>query len=314
MKVKKSVVAAALIRAGVIALAFFVPWAATRASAQRVEQVLGGDAGRVSSESQRLAALMPDPVKSAAPRTKWDGKPDFSGLYWTSTYLPTNAARAPALRMLDSLYRPEAIAARAKMNPEDSPGMHCWPESPANGGMHPGLNFQLVSAPGFFAVINEYGANYRIIPTDGRRHDPSAKPTFGGDSVGHWEGDTLVVDVTNFKVRDKFGIQFQDTWSDAMHVVERWTMPDARFVEYEAVIDDPKMLTGPWTAPKLRRGRMANNDVSQESLCFQADQSLETINREQREYSQKGLRKPRDRGQGEGRDGANRPIAKPSPR
>ena len=95
--------------------------------------------------------------------------------------------------------------------------------------------------------------------------------------MGHWEGDTLVVDVTNLK-----GGKFADEmWSDAAHVVERWTRPDAQTLEYQNVVEDPKILTRPWIGPKVRRGRLPY-DISQENYCRQ-DETLTRINNEQRE-------------------------------
>jgi hypothetical protein len=95
------------------------------------------------------------------------------------------------------------------------------------------------------------GDIYRIIPTDGRKHRADANPSYYGDAVGHWDGDTFVVDVTNFT---------DDTWmwaegrvsfhSDALHIVERYRRVDANTLEIEATVEDPKVLTGPWTVPK----------------------------------------------------------------
>src|SRR5204863_3537762 len=82
----------------------------------------------------------------------------------------------------------------------DSPAYHCRPASPMNGSM--ALTVQLASAPGFMLMLNEGGGNFRVIPIVGeneRRQDrPRAKPSFLGSSVAHWEGDTLVVEVTAF--------------------------------------------------------------------------------------------------------------------
>jgi hypothetical protein len=90
------------------------------------------------------------------------------------------------------------------------------------------------------------GDPYRIIPTDGRKHNPRANPTYYGDGVGHWEKDTLVVDTTNF---------VEDTWfgedgyfhSDKLHVIERlWLTPENNLA-YQVTVDDPGVLTEPWT-------------------------------------------------------------------
>jgi len=89
------------------------------------------------------------------------------------------------------------------------------------------------------------GDIYRIIPTDGRKHRADANPSYYGDAVGHWDGDTLVVETTNF---------VDDTWfgeegyfhSDAMRVIERfWRVGEN--LAYQVTVDDPKVLTQPWT-------------------------------------------------------------------
>jgi hypothetical protein len=89
------------------------------------------------------------------------------------------------------------------------------------------------------------GDPYRVIPTDGRAHNPNANPSYYGDSVGRWEGDTLVVDATNFVGDSWFGEEGY-IHSDALHVVERFWLDGANLV-YQVTVEDPKMLTKPWT-------------------------------------------------------------------
>jgi hypothetical protein len=93
---------------------------------------------------------------------------------------------------------------------------------------------------------------YRYIPTDGRSHTEDLFPSYQGDSVGRWEGDTLVVDVTTLNGRVWLaGAQDHPTptsvggWitSDASHLVERWRLLDANALEYQATVEDPKVLT-----------------------------------------------------------------------
>jgi hypothetical protein len=89
------------------------------------------------------------------------------------------------------------------------------------------------------------GDPYRVIPTDGRAHNANANPSYYGDSVGHWEGDTLVVDVTNFASDGWFGEEGY-IHSDALHVIERFWMDGANLI-YQVTVEDPKMLAKPWT-------------------------------------------------------------------
>jgi len=112
------------------------------------------------------------------------------------------------------------------------------------------------------------GDPYRIIPTDGRKHRPDADPTYYGDSVARWDGDTLVVDVTNFVENTWFG---EDGYfhSDAMHITERlWR--DGENLIYQVIVDDPKVLTAPWTmAPRVVKPSM--EPLEESPRCVEAD-------------------------------------------
>jgi hypothetical protein len=88
----------------------------------------------------------------------------------------------------------------------------------------------------------------RLIPLDGRPHAPSTIRTYMGDSRGRWDGTTLVVDTTNFNGRTGVGANGRAIYhSDALHVSERFTRRDADTIQYEAMIDDPKTWTRPFT-------------------------------------------------------------------
>ncbi|HEY7392225.1 MAG TPA: hypothetical protein VH640_27150 [Bryobacteraceae bacterium] len=104
---------------------------------------------------------------------------------------------------------------------------------------------QIVQTPNTVVMLYEYLNVFRTIPI-GAKHPDDLEPTFMGDSVGHWEGDTLVVDVTGFN--DKTWLIGAGTFhSEALHVTERWTRVDKDTMHYEAVMEDPKVLTKPWT-------------------------------------------------------------------
>ena len=89
------------------------------------------------------------------------------------------------------------------------------------------------------------GDPYRIIPTDGRAHRAGANPSYYGDSVGHWEGNTLVVDVTNFVTGSWFGEEGY-FHTAAMHVTERFWRNGENLV-YQFTVDDPGIFTAPWS-------------------------------------------------------------------
>ena len=222
--------------------------------------------------TERVRNHKPDPAKSPVPRTPWGGKPDFSGVYWPGLNItPPPVALESQYRSDVREYREGGGGARGLIDWRgiDSPAYHCWPPSPANGSM--ALTLQLVSAPGFLLMLNEGGGTFRIIPIageNGRLPAHAQRPSFQGSSVGHWEGDTLVVEVTNFNGRPWLGgARPPQTSSDALRVVERWSRPDGQTLEYQAVVEDPKMLTAPWTGPVHRRG-MLPYDTIQEALCI----------------------------------------------
>jgi hypothetical protein len=107
---------------------------------------------------------------------------------------------------------------------------------------------QIVQGPGWVALRNEMIHEARMIPTDGRKHVSPGIRTYMGDSVGRWDGATLVVDTTNFNGKTGVGANGRAIYhSDALHVVERFTRVDANTIQYEAIIDDPKTWTRPFT-------------------------------------------------------------------
>ena len=103
--------------------------------------------------------------------------------------------------------------------------------------------YQIFQAPGYGVVVMEAIHDARIIPLDGRPHLPQNIRTWNGDSVGHWEGKTLVVDTTNFSPKDNFMGSAEN-----LHLVERFTRVAPEEIRYEMTIDDPTTWTKPWTA------------------------------------------------------------------
>jgi hypothetical protein len=108
-------------------------------------------------------------------------------------------------------------------------------------------NFQIMQIPGYVVILLEMVHDARIIPLvdprGGSPHLPSNVRNWLGDSRGHWEGDTLVVDVTNFTP----GINFRGS-SENLHLIERFKRVDAGTLLYEFTVEDPTTFTRPWTA------------------------------------------------------------------
>jgi hypothetical protein len=112
---------------------------------------------------------------------------------------------------------------------------------------------QIMQAPGYVVFRNEMIHESRIIPLDGRPHVNPDIRLYLGDSRGHWEGSTLVVETTNFTNKDAIGSNGAGYpgdpgyHSDQLKVIERFTRTGPKTLEYRATVDDPKTWTKPWT-------------------------------------------------------------------
>jgi hypothetical protein len=104
-------------------------------------------------------------------------------------------------------------------------------------------NLQIVQSPGYVAILIEMIHEVRMIPTDNSPHPPSSIRQWMGDSRGHWEGDTLVVDTTNFTDKTAFHGSTEN-----LHVVERFRRVDADTILYQFTVDDPSTWARSWSA------------------------------------------------------------------
>src|SRR5436190_23579268 len=158
--------------------------------------------------------------------------------------------------------RPEAEAARDYNSAHERDSyefMSVWDRCITRGapaGMFPaGYNnaYQIVQTPGYVVIHYEMIHDARIIPIDGRPHVPGTVKLWNGDPRGRWEGNTLVVDTTNYNNKGWIATQAAAgrvkgvPQTESLHVVERFTPVDANTIDYQATIDDPKMFTRPWT-------------------------------------------------------------------
>ena len=111
--------------------------------------------------------------------------------------------------------------------------------------LSPGYNsdLQIVQGPGYVAILQEMIHDTRVIPTDGSGHLPSNVRLWMGDSRGHWEGNTLVVDTTNFTDQTAFRNSSKD-----LHVIERFTRTADNTVLYQFTVEDPSTWARPWSA------------------------------------------------------------------
>jgi hypothetical protein len=225
--------------------------------------------------AQTSAAQKPAPgAANAAPnkiRRTADGHPDFSGIWTFAISIPPGgltrvtdgkaqttrfdqSARHKAFEVKGALpwtpapsYKPEFQEKVKNLEANESkldPVFYCGrPGVPRIGSPR-----RIIQLPNEMVFLYEdiSGDPYRVIPTDGRKHRADANPSYYGDSVGHWEGDTLVVEATNFVEDGWFG-ENGYMHSDAMRVTERFWLDADNNLAYQATVDDPKVLAQPWT-------------------------------------------------------------------
>ena len=224
-------------------------------------------------------------MKTFNPPLTADGRPDMQG-YWerafTSQDIEEHAAgfgvqAGPSL-VIDTPdrkipYQPWALEFRKDIVERFiSPLASCFPPGVPRHVIAPAAH-QIVQTPGYVVHLLEYSHSYRIIPTTGEPHVGSAITLWQGNSRGRWDGNTLVVDVTNMN-----GLTWFDNagnfYSDALHVVERFTLIDRDAIHYEARLEDPQAYTRPWTmVTALVRNREPGFEIW-EQACHEGNQSV----------------------------------------
>ena len=135
--------------------------------------------------------------------------------------------------------------------------------------------YQFLQRPGEVVLLYDYNHTSRIIHLDGRPHLGKNIRLFMGDSLGHWEGNTLVVDTTNFNGQTAYSREIPYL-SDQLHTTERFTVADANAIDYEVTIDDPALFTNPWKVAGYF-SRAPKETESLEFACAEGSQTLVNI-------------------------------------
>jgi hypothetical protein len=135
--------------------------------------------------------------------------------------------------------------------------------------------YQFLERLGEVVILYDYNHTSRVIHLDGRPHLGKNIRLFMGDSIGHWEGNTLVVDTTNFNGRTAYSREIPYL-SDELHTVERFTIADANTIDYEVTIQDPKLFTAPWKVAGYF-SRVPKGTESLEFACAEGSQTLVNI-------------------------------------
>jgi hypothetical protein len=193
-------------------------------------------------------------AKREVPRLA-NGKPDLSGVY---SFGGGGARGAPGGRGA----APPGGRGAGPAGPELKPGMEKY--KVVRGPNDPGAlsdcmpiagpaaftvpyQFQIQQTPGYTIILHEYPGVFRIVPTNGAAHPVDPDPTWMGDSVGKWEGDTLVVDTVGFNTRTELSGYKH---SEGLHIVERFSRPDFDTLQYDATLEDPNVFVRPWTVSR----------------------------------------------------------------
>jgi hypothetical protein len=257
----------------------------------------------ISGQDQPAGSAKPAKVSLTA-----DGQPDIQGIWGArpggDTYdltghqprpdfvLQGNGTPRPQIdRIVDGTpegnipYQPWAAAKQKEQADHvDSPTRpqdvdtqaHCLLEGPGRVFIHSG--FQILQAPGYVLFFTEENDETRIIPLTDRPHIGQDIKLWQGDSRGHWEGNTLVIDVTNVKAKSRLDM-VGNFYSPSAHFVERLTVADGNTINYEATVTDPTVYTHPWKLTARFVRRFANDGKYEiyEDACHEGERSADKM-------------------------------------
>jgi len=202
----------------------------------------------------RAAPEPQEPSAEAVPR-RADGRPDLSGM-WDNPKEPGQTSVVTVFpREQMSPFAPggEALFHEPRTGDprHDEPRAFCMPSGFPSAFLGP-YPVQIIQTDEHLVMATEFMNVTRIVPLDGRPHKTDIEPTFYGEPVGHWEGDTLVIEGRNYRrwSLDDWYYQNPEEYrmhSDAFHTIERLRRKDADTIEYFFTVDDPKIFSEPWT-------------------------------------------------------------------
>lgn len=214
------------------------------------------------------------PAAKFEPARLKDGHPNFQGLWKTSGGFGPPEKDVPRPPAFD--YLPAAKAKKEEMlNTGQSQDIvaNCITASVPRDMLEPPYPMVIMQDGPNFAIFHEFAHDVRIIPADGSPH-PKNFLAMGGDSRGHWEADTFVVDVSNFTKGIRWLHMGGDFVDENEHVVERFTLTDPDTILYDITIEDPTVLAKPWKA-KLRLLRQPKDDQILEGACREGERDVQ---------------------------------------
>jgi hypothetical protein len=194
----------------------------------------------------------------AAPTAPAPAPVDLNGVYG---FAGVRGAESPVLK-------PGAEKFKIVRGPNDvrgntTLGTDCKPLGVPQSFVTP-YPFQIVQTPKLILMVFEYPNAVRFIPTDGRAHPVDPDPTWMGDSVAHWEGDTLVVDSVGFNDKTEVSGYMH---TEALHVVERFRRIENGSLQYDVTVDDPNVFATPWVLPSRTLPFRPELDRVDEFVC-----------------------------------------------
>jgi hypothetical protein len=263
--------------AGLFALSLMAPIWAQAPNPNAVTAPAGSQAypsapTAAPTETKPGAAKPAWPPSGLTPRTA-DGKPDLSGA-WAPNAIRQNVdmvatgVQVPFQPWAEKLYKE-----RKESQSKDDPEARCLPPGVPRMTTTP-YPFRFMQTPGLTLIVYEGGAHiWRQIFTDGRPHSADPNPSWLGESIGHWDSDTFVIDTIGLN-----GLTWIDEsglpTTDALHVTERIRRPDFGHLEIENTVDDPKAYTKPWsftTHPIMLKGELM------EYICQENNRDVEHL-------------------------------------
>jgi hypothetical protein len=177
-----------------------------------------------------------------------DGKPDLSGVYdFNLRPAPGAPPARPAPTANGPMLKGGAEKFKVVRGPNDA-GLtsDCMPLAGPQAFGVP-YQFQIAQSANHVVILHEYPGTFRIVPLTGAPHQADLDPTWMGDSIGRWDGDTLVVDTAGFN--DKTEISgYKHT--EALHLVERFRRSAYDMLQYDATIEDPNVFQKPWSVSR----------------------------------------------------------------
>jgi hypothetical protein len=183
------------------------------------------------------------PAPSAATPRMPDGKPDLTGVYNSSSFNFGGAAARGERDPIQAELKPGAEKYKVVRGPTDA-GVYstCMPTGVPLAYFVP-YQWEIVQGLDKVVILYEYLHMFRVVSINGT-HPADPDPTWMGDSIGHWEGDTLVVDSLGYNDRTELPGAFRH--SEALHVVERFHRTDMDHLDWEATVEDPNVFVKPW--------------------------------------------------------------------